>query len=213
MPWKTSAEGVLATIDGKPVWVNDAGEEKPFDYAAFSKRLTDTTRESVERKEKLRVLESRYAKLKDIEDLDAWYDESIKARDMMNHADDDKKAQEEQIRARVEASTKPLLEKLKAAEGQIADLTASLQKETVSNAFSRSAYVKEKLVSDKLAADLFANRFIVRDGKLVALDESGKDLYGSDGGPATFDEAIQHYVTGKKNAGENSPAHNGKSER
>ena len=134
MPWKKNADGMLLTVDDKPVWVNDAGEEKPFDYAAFSKRLADTTKESVERKEKLRTLEARYAKFKDIEDLEAWYDESMKARDMMEHAGDAKKAQEEQIRVRVEAANKPLLEKLKEAQGQIDMLTASLQKETVSNA-------------------------------------------------------------------------------
>ena len=62
MPWKKNADGALAIVDDKPVWVNDAGEEKPFDYAAFSKRLADTTKESVERKEKLRTLEARYAR-------------------------------------------------------------------------------------------------------------------------------------------------------
>ena len=193
MPWKKNADGALEIVEDKPVWVNDAGEEKPFDYAAFSKRLADTTKESVERKEKLRVLEAKYAKFKDIEDLDAWWDKAMKGIDMLDHADDSKKAIEEQVRARVEAANKPLLEQLAVAKKEVEALTAGLQQEKVNNAFTRSNYVRDKLVNGQLAADLFAKNFVVRDGKLIALDENGKDLYGADG-LATFDEAIQHFV-------------------
>ena len=117
----------------------------------------------------------------------------MKGIDMLDHADDSKKAIEEQVRARVEAANKPLLEQLAVAKKEVEALTAGLQQEKVNNAFTRSNYVRDKLVNGQLAADLFAKNFVVRDGKLIALDENGKDLYGADG-LATFDEAIQHFV-------------------
>ena len=40
---------------------------------------------------------------------------------------------------------------------------------------------------------------------LETIASSGKDLYGSDGGPATFDEAIQQAAAGIKKPGRKTP--------
>lgn len=194
MPWKVNGEGVFELVNGNPVWVTDTGEEKPVDYPALSKRLTDVNRESADRKEKLRVLEAKYEPLKDIEDFAAWLEETNKAREMQANAPKDKLALEEQIRGRVEAATKPISEKLAAALKDSDALRAALQAEKVTNAFSRSEYVQKNLVDPALAADLFASKFSLEaNGALVAMDEFGKPLYGADG-VASFDEAILHFV-------------------
>lgn len=193
MPWKVNGEGVFELVNGNPVWVTETGEEKTVDYPAMSKKLSDANRESADRKEKIRTLEARYEALKDIEDFSAWLEETTKAREMLANAPKDKLALEEQIRARVDAATKPISDKLSNALKDADALRASLQAEKVTNAFSRSEYVQKNLVDPALAADLFASKFVLENGNLVAMGHDGKPLYGAEG-VASFDEAIVQFV-------------------
>lgn len=193
MAWKKDGEA-LALVDGNPVWIDDTGTERPVDYVKLSKNLSDVTRESVERKEKLRAYEARYAALKDVENVEEWVSESNKARDFMANASNDKKNLEEQIAARIDAATKPLNEKLAQAVRNAEDLSKTLLVEKIGNAFARSEYVKKNLVDPALAADLFAGKFYLKDGQLVGRDDAGRDLYGAEGKLATFDESIVHFV-------------------
>lgn len=194
MPWKVNGEGIFELVNGNPVWVSETGEEKTVDYPAISRRLAEVNRESADRKDKLRALEAKYEPLKDIEDFGAWLEETNKAREMQANASKDKLALEEQIRARVEAATRPINDKLTNALKDAEILRASLRAEKVTNAFSRSEYVQKNLVDPALAADLFASKFSLEEnGVLVAMDEFGKPLFGADG-VASFDEAILHFV-------------------
>lgn len=189
MAWKTDDNGGVVLQDGNPVWVNDAGEEKPVDYPGISKSLADTTRESIERKNKLRAMESKYAKFDGIEDLDSWHSEATKALEMMKNAPDKDKEIEERIAARLRAATDPLNAKLTEAQKRAEQLDAELQYEAVGNAFARSSYVKDKLIDPALAADLFAKRFARKDGLIVGLEANGEPMFGQSG-IASFDEAL-----------------------
>ena len=40
MAWKLTDNGMIATIDGNPVWQGEDGDEKAVDYAAMSKALS-----------------------------------------------------------------------------------------------------------------------------------------------------------------------------
>ena len=194
MAWEKDESGNIAIDDnGNPIWGNDAGEKKGVDYSAMSKSLTDTTRESVDRKNKLRALESKYAKLADIEDLDAWHAEATKALEMMKNAPDKDKEIEERITARVKGATDPLNAKLADIAKQRDTLEAELQREAIGNAFARSEYARKNLVDPALAADLFSKRFVRKEGRVMGLDESGAEMCG-ESGIATFDEALRQMV-------------------
>lgn len=193
MAWKMDGE-TLVLDNGNPVWVDETGAERTVDYQKLSKTLSDVTRESIDRKEKIRAYETRYAALKDIDDMEAWMSETNKAREMLANAPAEKKALEEQVQTRVAAATKPLNDKLAEAVREADTLRQNLLVEKVGNAFARSEYVKKNLVDPALAADLFSSKFYLRDGMMVARDEYGKDLYGAEGQLATFDEAILHFV-------------------
>lgn len=194
MPWKKDENGVFAVDDtGNPVWTDDAGQDKGVDYAALSKRLSETTKESVQRKEKLRELEKTLEPFKDIENPMEWVSEAQKALDMMRNAPEKEKALEDQVRARVEAATKPLHEKLGLTSKEAEALRTQLERESVTNAFARSAFVNEKFVNPALASDLFGGRFALKEGKVVALGDDGQPVFGAEG-IAGFDEALATLV-------------------
>lgn len=193
MAWKTDDNGGVVLQEGNPVWVNDAGEEKPVDYLGISKSLADTTRESIERKNKLRAMESKYAKFDGIEDLESWYSEATKALEMMKNAPDKDKEIEERITARVKGATDPLNAKLADIAKQRDTLEAELQREAIGNAFARSEYARKNLVDPALAADLFSKRFVRKEGRVMGLDENGAEMCG-ESGIATFDEALRQMV-------------------
>lgn len=189
MAWKTDENGGIALQDGNPVWVNDAGEEKAVDYMGLSKSIAEIKKETIDRKNKLRAMESRYAKFADIEDLDAWHDEATSALEMMKNAPDKDREIEERIAARVKGATEPLNSRLSEIVKQRDALEAELQGEAIGNAFARSEYARKNLVDPALAADLFSKRFIRKEGRVIGLDADGKEMWGETG-IASFDEAL-----------------------
>lgn len=190
MPWKKDENGSFAVDEaGNPVWTDEAGQDKGVDYVSLSKRLSETTKESVQRKEKLRELEKTLEPFRDIENPGEWLTEAQKALDMMRNAPEKEKALEDQIRARVEAATKPLHEKLGTTSKEAEALRVQLERESVTNAFARSSFVNEKFVNPALASDLFGGRFSLKDGKVVAIGDDGQPIFGAEG-VAGFDEAL-----------------------
>lgn len=197
MHWKETEDKTLVKDDkGNPIWVNDSGEEKGVDYPAMSTALSTANREAAERKVKLREAETKLDNFKDIEDLPAWVQEANKALETVKGLPDKDKAIEERVRAQVEAATKPLKDQMAKIEQEKAEAYEHLQLETVSNAFSRSEFVRNKLVDPGLAADLFSKHFNLNEaGKLVAIGHDGQTIYGETG-EAGFDEALAKLVDG-----------------
>lgn len=108
MPWKKDDKNNLVVDEnGNPVWTTEAGEDKPVDYAALAKRLSEVNAESKGRKEELRKSAERYARLKDIEDVSAWYDEALKAMDAVKNMTDKEKDMAAQFQARLDAAIAP----------------------------------------------------------------------------------------------------------
>lgn len=190
MPWKMDENGVLTKDDkGNPVWIHADGNELGFDYTLYS----TAKREAVERKEKLRELEGRFEPFKGIESPQEWLAEAQKALETVASAPDAQKAVEDQIRARVEAATKPLNERLSASVKENETLRKQFEAEAVGNAFARSAFVREKMADPALAADLFKGRFTMKDGQVVAIGDDGQPIFGENG-VASFDEAMAKMV-------------------
>lgn len=194
MPWKYDDNGGIALDEHKnPIRIDETGQEKGVDGDASAKRLTETIKESVQRKERIRALEEALKPFEGIEDAGAWMSEAQKALEMMKNAPEKEKALEDQIRARVEAATKPLQEKLSSADGELGTLRAQLERESIGNAFNNSQFVNEKLINPALAAELFSRRFKLHEGKIVGLGDDGQPLYGAEG-IAGFDEAMSQLV-------------------
>ena len=155
--------------------------------------LASANREAAERKEAIKKLESQLEPFKSIENPAEWLQNANKALETVSALPDKDKAVEERIRAQVEAATKPLNERIATAIKENETLKAQYQNEAVGNSFARSAFVREKMVDPAMAADLFKGRFVMRDGKVVALGENGEPIYGENG-VASFDEAMAKFV-------------------
>jgi len=155
--------------------------------------LATARREAVERKEAIKKLEAQIEPFKGIENPAEWLQNANKALETVAALPDKDKSVEERVRAQVEAATKPLHDKLGEATKEADALRLQLQSEAVGNSFSRSAYVRDKMIDPVMAADLFKSRFSMKDGKVVATNEKGEPLYGENG-IATFDEAMSQLV-------------------
>lgn len=195
MPWKENDDKSLVRDDkGNPIWLNEAGEEKAVDYPAMSAGLSTANREAAERKAKLREAETKLEMFKDIEDLPAWLTEANKALETVKGLPEKDRDMEERIRAQVAAATKPKDDKIAELGQKIQATEERLQREAVSNAFSRSTFAREKMIDPVLASDLFSKHFSLnQDGKIVATDSNGQVIYGENG-EAGFDEALAKLV-------------------
>ncbi len=202
MPWKTDENGVLqAGEDGNPIWMTEAGEEKPVDYTGLTKRLSEVNNESRSRKEKLREYEARLAPLADagVEDIPAYLAEAQKALEMMKNAPDRDKDIEEQVKNRLEAVSGPLKAQIAAKEKVIADrekaladVTSRYNAVTVKTDVLNSRMVNERIrpeVRTFIQRELMRSGTVGEDGKVVYRTDDGEVIYGEDGGPASVDEA------------------------
>lgn len=202
MPWKMDENGVLqAGEDGNPIWVTEAGEEKPIDYTGLTKRLSEVNNESRSRKEKLREYEARLAPLADagIEDISAYLAESQKALEMMKNAPDRDKDIEEQVKNRLEAVSAPLKAQIAAKDKAIADREKALADVTsrYHAVTVKTDVLNSKMVNDRIRPEVrtFIQRELMRsgtvgeDGKVVYRTDDGEVIYGVDSAPASVDEA------------------------
>ncbi len=128
MPWKEDGKGGLAVENGAPVWVAEDGEEKRVDYEAMTKRLADVTKESIERKNRLREHEATLKQLEGIEDVTAFLAKARKDAETVASLSEKEKGAEEAARLRVEAALKPKEERIAELEKQLGDLSASHRK-------------------------------------------------------------------------------------
>lgn len=194
MPWKNDGKGGLAVEDGAPVWVGEDGVEKRVDYEATMKRLADVTKESIERKGRLREQEAVLKQLEGIEDVPAFLAKAKKDAETVAGLSEKEKGAEEAARIRVEAALKPKDARIAELEKKLGELTASHRKALVDSQFGTSAYVSGELVNAQFVRELFGRNFSVdEDGKIVGHDQSGNVIY-DESGVAGFDSALRRLV-------------------
>lgn len=195
MPWKEE-EGVLVKDEnGNPIWINEKGEDRAVDYPAMNASLSAAKTEAVKRKDKIKELEAKFAKLEGIEDIEAFIEQAEKDREMVAGYPDKDKAVEERIKAQVAAATDPLIKKMKVLEDEKLLADSRYLEETKMGAFARSSFVNEKIhpKARALATDFLKHFSINSEGKLVATGPDGNIMYGEDG-PADFDTAISRLI-------------------
>lgn len=200
MAWKKDDEGHFsADANGNPIWVTDSGEDKPVDYPALTRRISEVNAESKGRKDELRQLKERYAPFDGIEDLAAWHDEAVKAIEAVKNTPEKDKEIEAQIAGRIEAATSALKSQLADREKKIgekdkslADMTAKLHAMCIKADVHASKTLAERIKPEDrplIERELVRAGAVDEDGKVFYRYDDGETIYGEEGN-ATADEAI-----------------------
>lgn len=193
MKLKLDANGNAIIKDGRPVYIKDDGSEIEFDAAQAFGKITQLTGEAKANRERAEAAEVKANMFKDITDPVAALAalttvKNLKDKQLVD-AGDVEKVKAEAIAA-VEAKYKPTLDENAALKGQ-------LDNELIGGSFARSKAIQDKFA---IPADLvqarFGSHFKRVDGKVVAFDQSGREIYSAKkpGDLADFDEALEIIV-------------------
>lgn len=178
--------------DGKPVYVSD-GKELALDVPDMAAKITRLNHEAMSKRKDIEALQSQVKAFEGIDDPAA----ALKAMAAMKNLDDKKlvdageveKVKAEAIKA-VEEKYRPTVEKVEALERQ-------LRQEKIGGSFARSKYIADALaVPVQMVEATFGSSFAVEDGRIVAKDASGNQIYSKarPGEAADFDEALEILV-------------------
>ena len=202
MKLKLDAQGHAVLQDGMPVYVHEDGKEIPFDAPrAFDtiKKLND------ENKQRREAEEAAAAKLKAFGEMTP--EAAKKALDTLKALDQKKlvdAGEVEKVKAEaVEAFKKQMEETKQSYEQKISQTTDEIKhrddqifKLMVSNRFSTSKAVAEKLsVPPDMVEAMFGRNFKIEEGKVVGYI-NGKKVYSrkNAGEYAEFDEALETMI-------------------
>lgn len=207
MKLKLDENGHVVVVDGKPVYVDDAGKEYPMDVPQMYGKITSLTSEAKGHREAREALEQKLAGFEGIENAeDARKAISIvKALDEKKLVDAGKveeikaaaiKAHEEQAAA----AAKTHATELKKITDERDMIRSQFHSEKIANHFAGSKFIKERVA---VPVDLFQSQFgrafsVDTDGALVATGSDGNKIYSRSrpGELADFDEAIEILVEG-----------------
>lgn len=190
MAWKMEGNSI-AVVDGNPVWIDESGVEVAADYKAATVKIATLNREAADRRTKLTEAETKLAAFAGISDPA----EALKGMQFMASMDGKKVMDDEGIQKLIQAAVKPLQVENETLKTGLAEKDGHIYKLEVSNKFQASPFVKDKLLvpPDMLEAT-FGKHFKIDNGKMVAIDTAGNQIFNVKGEPAAFDEAIQSLV-------------------
>lgn len=203
MKLKLDDNGHVVVVDGKPVYVDDAGKDYPMDVPQMYGKIITLTSEA----KSLRTTNQELTdKVGSIGDLDV--EEAKKALGIVKALDEKKlvdagkieeikaaavKAHEEQSAAAAKAHAT----ELKKVTDELGTLKSQYHSEKINSLFAGSKFIKEKIA---VPADLFQAKFgqsiKVEDGQVVAYKPDGNKVYSKvkPGEIADFEEAIEILV-------------------
>lgn len=200
MPWKMNGEAI-ALKDGNPVWL-DGDKEIAADYGHALGKISELTRESVGRKEKLREAEEKLKALEGIENPSEFIPQARKALETVKNLDDKKLIDAGEVE-KVKAEVQKVYEaKLAEATKVAAEKDALLNKTLIGGSFARSKYIAEKMaIPADLVEAAFGKNFEIKEGKVIAKGHDGREIYSREkpGDIAEFDEALSILVDGYPN--------------
>ncbi|HEY8066621.1 MAG TPA: DUF6651 domain-containing protein [Methylosinus sp.] len=189
--------------EGKPVYVNDDGSEAAVDLPGTAATISRLNGEAKTHRE---AKESALEKLKAFEGIDPAA--ARDALDKLANIDAKKLIDAGEVEKVKEGISRALEGKMaeakKAYEQTIAEeraksekLESSLHAEKIGGAFARSQFIKDKLViPPDLVQARFGKNFKLEDGKVIAYDDAGQQIYSParPGQLADFDEALSSIV-------------------
>lgn len=193
MKLKLDANGNPVLQDGKPVYVMPDGKEIAFDFAENASRISRLNAEAQSHRERAEAAEKSLQAFSGITDPAA----ALKAMQTVAGLDEKKLIQAGERDAAVKAAVKPLEDQLSAITRERDEARGQLDSHLVRGAFAGSKFIAEKFSAKgpagvDIAQALFASRFKVENGKLVAYGTDGNKLYSPTrhGELADADEAI-----------------------
>lgn len=186
---KTYAE----TQDGKPVYVDDGGKEIAFDAPGTVATITRLNGEAKGHREGKEKAETALKAFEGISDPAA----AIKALETVQSLDQKKLIDAGEVdKVRAEA-VKAVEEKYAPVLAELDTLKTALHDEKIGGSFSRSKFAAEKLaIPADIAQASFGRHFTIKDGKIVATDAAGNQIFSKTrpGEPADFEEAFEIIV-------------------
>lgn len=193
MKLKLNEQGHAILQDGKPVYTHDDGREIAFDGAQAFGKISQLTGENASHRKRFEEAESKLKAFDGITDVAA----AVKALNIVKGLDEKKlvdagardQAIAEAVKS-VKAEFEPFVTKAK-------DLEQQLYGEKIGGAFARSKFISEKIaVPADMVQATFGNRFKVVDGKTIALDANGQQIFSRvrHGEAADFEEALEIMV-------------------
>lgn len=197
MPFKYGADGaiVLQEVNGQklPVFVHADGKEAPFDADSTLSTISRLNGEAKSHREGKEAAEAKLKGFEGITDPAA----ALKALNTVKNLNDKQlvdageieKVKQETIKS-VKAEFEPFVKKAN-------DLEQQLYGEKIGGAFARSKFIAEKIaVPVDMVQATFGGRFKVVDGKTVAVDVNGQQIFSRTrhGEPADFEEALEIMV-------------------
>ncbi|AIU29348.1 hypothetical protein LV28_24725 [Pandoraea pnomenusa] len=199
MPFKFDADGKIVTqeVNGQqlPVFINASGGEAPFDADATLGNISRLNGEAKSHRERAEKAEGALKAFEGIADPAA----AIAALETVKNLNDKKLVDagevqkvKDQAIASVRAEYDPIVKERDS-------LKTALFDEKIGGAFARSKFIGEKVAipADFVQAS-FGKHFTVEDGKIVAKDASGNQLFSRTrhGEPADFEEALSILIDG-----------------
>lgn len=201
MPFKYDEAGNIAVQDvgGKklPVFIGSDGKEVPFDADQAVGKISSLNGEAMSHRQRAETAEASLKSFEGITDPAA----ALKALETVKNLDDKKLVDAGEVEKVKAEAIKSVEDKYAPTVQRAADLEAQLNQHLIGGAFSGSKFIAEKFAAEgpagvEIARALFANRFKVEDGKLVAYDAAGGKIYSRTrhGELADADEAIELMV-------------------
>lgn len=189
---KTYAE---VNEQGLPLYIHDDGKEVAHDAAQTVATITRLNSEAKSNRERYEKAETALTTFAGIEDPVA----AKKAMETLKNFDDKKlvdageveKVKAEAIKA-VEEKYAPIVQERDALQNQ-------LHGELIGGGFARSQMIKDKIsVPADMVQAQFGRNFKVENGKVVAYDNHGQQIYSRSrpGELADFDEALDQLIDG-----------------
>lgn len=201
MPLKLKLDdaGHVVVQDGKPVYVNEDGKEIPYDVNQANNKIKELCNEAKTHREAKEAAEQKLRQFDGIEDPEA----ARKAIETCNNLDSKKLiGAEEMERFRAEVN-KAANVRIEEAHKETETVRQQLYDEKIGGSFARSDFIKNNLaIPADIAQAAFGRNFTVAgDGRIVAKDNSGNEIYSqiNPGEPAAFDEALEILVGNYKN--------------
>jgi hypothetical protein len=197
MKLKLTSDGHAVLQDGKPVYVHDDGKEIAFDAAGTIATISRLNAEAKSHRERAEAAEGRLKPFEGIEDASA----AKKAMELVANLDAKKLVDAGERDKAIAQAIKSVEDRFSPVVKERDTLQSQLHAQLVGGAFSRSKYIAEKFATEgpagvEIAQALFGNRFKVEDGRVVAYDANGGQIYSRarHGELAEPDEAIEQLV-------------------
>lgn len=195
--WKLKLDdsGNVVLQDGKPVYVNDEGKDMAHDANQAMSKIATLNGEAKSHRE---AKEAAETKLKAFEGID---DPAKALEALQKIADLDAKklidsGEVEKVKAEMAKTYQTQIDEAKA---QAEALQQQLYDEKIGGSFARSKFITDKLaIPSDVAQAFFGRNFDIKDGRIVAKDANGSDIYSRKpeeaGSLAGFDEALSILV-------------------